>query len=74
MEKDKEDHKKGEEVIINRLRAEYTNISHGYLMREDEPYVLPVCAKCHNTVLSVKRVLLECPSVRDKRMILGAEL
>ena len=66
-----EDQKEGG-VAINRLRTGYTNFFHGYLMRKDERDVTPVCAKCHNAVLSVKHVLVE--SGRDTRIILGADL
>ena len=50
------------------------NFSDGYLMNRDEPDVPPVCAKCNNAILSAKHMLLACPSVSDKRRVLGTEL
>ena len=62
------------EAVTYRLRAGYTKFSQGYSMREDEPNVPPVCAKCHNAIRSVKHVLVKYPSVRDKKMIFRVDM
>ena len=52
-------------IVFNRLRAGYT-FSYGYLVNR----VCHFCVLSVTSVLSVKYVLMKCPSARDKRKYL----
>ena len=51
---------KREEVTVNRLRRRHSQMTHGYVIDDDEHDVPPICGGCQNATLSVKRVLLRC--------------
>ena len=54
-----------DEVVLNRLRAGHTALTHGYLM-SGVP-TPPVCCLCRDAVISVEHVFLECPELSDIR-------
>ena len=54
-----------DEVVLNRLRAGHTALTHGYLM-SGVP-TPPVCCLCLDAVISVEHVFLECPELSDIR-------
>ena len=47
-----------DEIIIHRLRIEHTFLTHGYLLKRDNP---PQCSAIQ-TRLTVEHVLLRCPT------------
>lgn len=51
------------EVILCRLRIGHTHLTHGYLLRNDDP---PMCDYCSET-LSVLHILLVCPQFNNER-------
>lgn len=57
-----------EEVIMNRLRAGYSYITHGYLMDSSVPDIAPVCELCNNSVLTVKHIMVQCPELQQQRL------
>ena len=52
-----------DEVVLARLRIGHTLLTHGYLMEGGR---MPYCGDCL-VPLSIKHVLVECPSYRDER-------
>ena len=52
------------ERIVTRLRIGHTNLTHSYLMSGTNP---PYCEDCIMP-LTVKHILVECPSYRDERL------
>ena len=50
-------------VLLNRLRIGHSRLTHSYLLCGDDP---PTCQSC-GTPLTVKHILVECPSLRDIR-------
>jgi hypothetical protein len=54
-------------VVVNRLRAGHTLLTHGYLMDNTVPDVAPVCELCNNDTLTVKHVFLHCEEVEEHR-------
>jgi len=51
-------------VIVNRLTIGHFCLTHSYLLSGEDQ---PLCTKC-DTVLTVKRILLDCPDLRDVRL------
>lgn len=54
-----------EEVLVCRLRLGHTRITHGYILEKASP---PTCVSC-NTPLSVKHILVDCPSFSHERSL-----
>ena len=52
---------RGEEVVISRLYAGHCLLSHGYLIDDSVPHILPICEACDNSVLTVKHIMGESP-------------
>ena len=59
---------RAEQVKVNRLRVGHCLFSHGYMM-EDIEQGPPECQKCQQATLTVKHVLLECPTVDAQRLL-----
>ena len=57
------------EVVINRLRAGHTFITHGYLMDPTRPDIPPLCEFCQDAVMSVQHVLLSCSALTQERAV-----
>ena len=57
-------HERREEVVIHRLRIGHTRLTHGFLM-ENRPD--PICNFCHNDILTVRHLLLECNRLNNIR-------
>jgi len=53
-----------QEVIINRLRAGHTRITHSHLM---DGTVLTLCELCNVVTLTVKHIFLDCPALAPLR-------
>ena len=59
-----------EEVVLNRLRAGHSRLTHGYLMDSVRPQVPPICRYCSNAVLTVKHLILTFPNLdRERRKL-----
>ena len=56
-----------EELVMNRLRAGYCRLTHGYLMENVAPQVPPVCRFCNNAVMTIKHILFACPNLTVER-------
>ena len=56
-----------EEVVLNRLRSGHTRLTHGYLMENEGPRMPPICTFCRDAIMSVKHILLRCPSLGHER-------
>jgi ribonuclease HI len=56
-----------DEVIINRLRIGHSKMSHGHLMRREEPAICQTCGE----PLTVKHLLVHCRNHEDARISLG---
>ena len=52
-----------EEVVLSRLRIGHTYITHGYLLRRDDP---PFCHAC-NQPFTVRHFLIECSDFKQTR-------
>lgn len=52
-----------EEVVLNRLRAGHTLLTHGYLMDNTVFDIAPVCELCNEASLSIKHVFLFCTTI-----------
>ena len=52
-----------DEVILCRLRIGHTRLTHGFLMSRDNP---PFCDDCL-VQLTVRHIMVECPSFLDER-------
>jgi len=52
-------------VIINRLKIGHSRLKHSYLLSGEDQRT---CTEC-DTVLTVKHILLDCPELRDVRLI-----
>lgn len=57
-----------EEVIINRLRAGHTWLTHSYLMN-NHPELPPECPLCQEGMLDVPHILLHCSELQQERRI-----
>ena len=55
------------EVVMNRLRAGYCRLTHGYLMENMAPQVPPVCRFCNIAVMTIKHLLFACPNLAVER-------
>ena len=53
--------KRREQVVVNRLRAGHTNVTHKYLRNNNVPDIAPICSSCSNAILTVKQILVDCP-------------
>ena len=51
------------EIILSRLRIGHTDITHSYLLKQEQP---PWCVGCHGTY-SVKHLLIDCIDLTPKR-------
>ena len=58
---------KKKQVVLNRVRAGHTKLTHGYLMDSDIPDVLPVCSKGHNTKMTEKLIFAQCEAMQEER-------
>ena len=56
-----------EEVVMNRLRAGYSRLTHGYLMENVAPQVPLVCRFCNIAVIAIKHLLFACPNLAVER-------
>ena len=54
--------KRREQVVVNRLRAGRTNVTHKYLMDNDVPDIASICSSCNDAVLTVKHILVDFPA------------
>ena len=54
---------RGEEIILSYLRIGHTDITHSYLLKQEQP---PWCVGCH-TPYSVKHLLIDCIDLTPKR-------
>jgi hypothetical protein len=52
-----------DEVIINRLRLGHSKISHGHLMRREEPVLSQICGE----LLTIKYLFIHCRSYTESR-------
>ena len=68
--------KRREEVILNRLRSGYTNLTHGYLMEDNglQPRVRPICPFCDNEAISINHIFTQCPELENARRTAFAPL
>ena len=68
--------KRREEVILNRLRSGYTNLTHRYLMEDTglQPRVRPICPFCNNEVITVNHIFTQCPQLENARRTAFAPL
>jgi len=55
--------KRRHDVINNRLRIGHTWLTHGHIMKKDEPVRCQTCGEA----LSVKRVLIYCRNYAETR-------
>ena len=53
------------ERSLVRLRIGHSRLTHGYLMARDER---PTCEHCEDAHLTIRHILIECPSHRIKRL------
>ena len=56
-----------EEVVVNRLRVEHTRLTQEYLFTGEVEGQRPLCEWCREAVLTVKRIVINCPALREKR-------
>ena len=56
-----------EEVVLNRLRMEHTNITHRYLLDSENAVHRPICGWCNLEILTVKHFLVECQELEEVR-------
>merc|ERR1712002_710162 len=61
--------KRREEVILNRLRCGYTNLTHGYLMEDlnNQPRVPPICPFCNNEIITITHIFTQCTELENAR-------
>ena len=61
--------KRRDEVILNRLRSGYTNLTHGYLMEDNnnQPRVPPICHFCDNEIITVNHIFTQCTELENER-------
>lgn len=64
--------KRREEVILNRLRAGHTNLTHGYLMDNNGPRIPPICEYCNENVLTIKHLFIQCQNLPNNRDLMAA--
>ena len=61
-----------EEVVLNRIRTEHSRFTHGYLMDDAQPDIIPGCPLCNEAQLTIKHILLVCPAAeRQRRQCIG---
>lgn len=53
-------------VVLNRLRLGHTRLTHGHLMDNNLPF-RPPCPWCHNVILSIEHLLLNCTAIEQER-------
>ena len=53
-----------EETVLTRLHIGHTHMTHGYLLRDEEP---PFCVPCDEPC-TVEHILIECIDVMDTRV------
>ena len=56
-----------EQVVMNRLRAGHTRLTHQYLMDNAVHDIAPICQTCNNATTTVKHILLEYPGWAEQR-------
>ena len=63
--------KRRDEVILNRLRSGYTNLTHGYLMENNnnQPRAPPICHFCENEIITVNHIFTQCTELENERRI-----
>lgn len=54
-----------DQVLLTRLRIGHTALTHSYILARDPP---PMCVYC-NSVLTVRHILIDCPSHTDHRRL-----
>lgn len=59
--------KRPHQIALNRLCIGHTKITHGYLIKREDP---PVCEVC-NTELTVQHILLECNKFPSRRQLIS---
>ena len=56
------------DVVVNsRLRLGHTFLTHGYLMNNDVPDIVPIFELCNNAVMTVKYIMIECGQLTNVR-------
>ena len=66
--------KRRDEVVINRVRLEHTNITHSYRFDVEAEGQPPICNHCSDSILTVKHILVDCQRLRRHRdYFFGAE-
>ena len=53
-----------EEVVLNRVRAGHTRLTHGHIMESGPP---PVCPFCNDSILTINHIFVECPQLARNR-------
>ena len=53
-----------EEVVLNRVRAGHTRLTHGHIMESGPP---PVCPFCNDSILTINHIFVECPELARNR-------
>ena len=53
-----------EEVVLNRIRAGHTRLTHGHLMESGPP---PICPFCNNSILTINHIFVECNELAEQR-------
>ena len=53
-----------EEVVLNRIRAGHTRLTHGHLVETGPP---PICPFCNNSILTIKHIFVECNELANQR-------
>ena len=61
--------RRNEEVVLNRLRIGHTNLTHKHLMEAIQIRVPPVCQFCEQATQTVKHIFLECPELTSSRQL-----
>ena len=49
------------------MRADHTQLTHGYLIETNGPRVPPICQYCDDAIITVKHLLLQCPALQNER-------
>lgn len=58
------------EVVLNRLRAGHSRVTHGYLMENNAPRIPPICPYCQDATLTVKHLFISCTQLERQRSTL----
>jgi len=60
--------KEKDEVVINRIRLGYTNMTHSYLMDNTQQLgATPDCLFCNDSTLTIVHIFKQCPRLETSR-------